>query len=277
MNPHRLLLVDPDVAARNGLSGLLQREGRMIASAGDRGEALARARETPYDLVVASHDSNPSGGLGLLRRLRAIRPETRVILTGSADPALIVAAMRERAYGYFHEPFPQSALADMAQLALDATSWRDEIRVISADPSWIGFEVRCKLEAAERATQFARAILSSLPGKACEDVSAAFRELLFNAVEHGGRLDPRKHVRVSLVHGGHSLVGQIQDPGKGFSMRRLPHAAICNPGDAPTRHLEIREERGQRPGGFGILISRSLVDELAYNQRGNAAMFVKYL
>jgi hypothetical protein len=58
---------------------------------------------------------------------------------------------------------------------------------------------------------------------------------------------------------------------------RLPHAAISNPGDSPTRHVEIREQVGQRPGGFGILISRSLVDELAYNERGNAAMFVKYL
>jgi anti-sigma regulatory factor (Ser/Thr protein kinase) len=149
--------------------------------------------------------------------------------------------------------------------------------VISADPAWVGFDVRCKMEAAERATQFAREIVSDLPGRACEDVTAAFRELLFNAIEHGGKLDPRKRVRVSLVHGGRSLVGQIQDPGKGFSLGRLPHAAISNPDEAPTKHVEIREEQGQRPGGFGILISRSLVDELAYNERGNVAQFVKYL
>jgi anti-sigma regulatory factor (Ser/Thr protein kinase)/CheY-like chemotaxis protein len=269
--------VDADAGSRNRLSNLLQREGRSIRSADDRDQALAYAREGPYDLVVASHDSDPSGGLRLLRRLRGIRPETRVILMGKADPALIVAAMREHVYVYFHEPVPQSALADMAQLALDSTSWRDDIRVISADPSWAGFEVRCKMEAAERATQFAREILVSLPGKVCEDVTAAFRELLFNAIEHGGKLDPRKRVRVSLVHGGHALVGQIQDPGKGFALGRLPHAAISNPDDSPTLHAEVREERGQRPGGFGILISRSLVDELAYNERGNAAMFVKYL
>jgi DNA-binding NarL/FixJ family response regulator len=272
-----LLLVGADAGIRNRLTSLLQREGRTIRGAGDPGQALAYARQAPYDLVVAAHDSDPSGGLRLLRRLRAIRPETRVILTGNADSALIVAAMRQRVYGYFHEPIAQSALADMAQLALDSTSWRNDIRMMSSDPSWIAFDVRCKIEAAERATQFARAILSSLPGTACEDVTAAFRELLFNAVEHGGRLDPRKRVRVSLVRAGHALVGQIQDPGKGFSLGRLPHAAICNPDDSPILHAEIREERGQRPGGFGILISRSLVDGLAYNQRGNAALFVKYL
>lgn len=277
MSPRRLLLVDADAGIHNTLNNLLQREGRSIRSAYDSGEALSYARETPYDLVVASPGLNPSDGPRLLRRLRAIRPETRVILTGSADPTLIVGAMREHVYGYFHKPLPQGALADLAQLALDSTSWRDDIRVISANPSWIGLEVRCTLDAAERVTHFAREILSGLPVKACEDVTAAFRELLFNAVEHGGKLDPRKRVRVSLVRAGHSLIVHIQDPGKGFSLGRLPHAAISNPDDSPTRHVEIREERGQRPGGFGILISRSLVDELAYNERGNAALFVKYL
>ena len=34
---------------------------------------------------------------------------------------------------------------------------------------------------------------------------------------------------------------------------------------------------GQRPGGFGILMSRQLVDDLLYNERGNAVLFVKYL
>jgi anti-sigma regulatory factor (Ser/Thr protein kinase) len=41
--------------------------------------------------------------------------------------------------------------------------------------------------------------------------------------------------------------------------------------------VEVRAERGQRPGGFGILMTRSLVDELVYNQRGNEVLFVKYL
>jgi anti-sigma regulatory factor (Ser/Thr protein kinase)/ActR/RegA family two-component response regulator len=273
LSPRRLLLVGTDA----GTLELLQREDRQIRCVQESSQALAYVREAPCDLVVASHGSDPSAGLRLVRRLRAIRPETRVILTGDAGSAMIVAAMRQRVYGYFHEPVTQSALADMAHLALASTSWRDDIRVTSADLSWVEFDVRCKMEAAERATQFAREILSCLPAKACEDASAAFRELLFNAVEHGGHLDPRKRARVSLVHGRHALVGQIQDPGKGFSLGRLPHAAISNPDDSPTRHVEIREQVGQRPGGFGILISRSLVDELAYNERGNAAMFVKYL
>jgi anti-sigma regulatory factor (Ser/Thr protein kinase) len=74
-----------------------------------------------------------------------------------------------------------------------------------------------------------------------------------------------------------AVIVQIQDPGKGFSLDALPHAAISNPEDSPIHHVEVRAEAGQRPGGFGILMSRNLVDELIYNERGNGVLFVKYL
>jgi len=32
-----------------------------------------------------------------------------------------------------------------------------------------------------------------------------------------------------------------------------------------------------RPGGFGVLLTRHLVDELIYNQAGNDVLLVKYL
>jgi anti-sigma regulatory factor (Ser/Thr protein kinase) len=69
----------------------------------------------------------------------------------------------------------------------------------------------------------------------------------------------------------------MRDPGKGFSLAAIRHAAVCNPEDSPTRHVEIRAEQGQRPGGFGILMASKLVDELLYNERGNEVMFVKNL
>jgi hypothetical protein len=82
---------------------------------------------------------------------------------------------------------------------------------------------------------------------------------------------------VSLLRTSRSVIVLIHDPGTGFSLELLPHAAISNPSESPTRHLEVRAEHGQRPGGFGILMTRNLVDELLYNERGNAVVFVKYL
>lgn len=277
MNPRRLLVFDTDPALHELLAPLLQREGRSIQDAYERHEALEALRHSDCDLVLAGQGRNGDEGLKLLRRMRSIRPEVKVILAGGRDPAGALAAIRERAYAYFHKPIPAGPLADMVQLALDATVWRDDIRVASARPEWITLEVRCKLEAAERTTQFIREILADLESQQAEDVAAAFRELLINAIEHGGKSDAGKRVRASLLRTSRAVMVHIADPGKGFSLEALPHAAISNPADSPTKHIEYREEQGQRAGGFGILMSRHLVDELLYNQRGNAVLAVKYL
>ena len=41
--------------------------------------------------------------------------------------------------------------------------------------------------------------------------------------------------------------------------------------------MTVRESMGIREGGFGILMSRGLVDELQYNDKGNEVRLVKYL
>ncbi len=277
VNPSRLLVFDIDPVFHELLAPVLRREGRSIQDAYDRHEALEALRHSDCDLILAGQGRNGDEGLKLLRRMRSIRPETKVILAGSRDPAGALAAIRERAYAYFHKPIPASPLADMVQLALDTTAWRDDIRVASARPEWITLEVRCKLEAAERTTQFIREMLADLEPQTAEDIAIAFRELLINGIEHGGKSDAHRRVRASLLRTSRAVVTHIADPGKGFSLQALPHAAISNPDGSPTKHIEYREEQGQRAGGFGILMSRHLVDELLYNQRGNAVLAVKYL
>jgi anti-sigma regulatory factor (Ser/Thr protein kinase) len=73
------------------------------------------------------------------------------------------------------------------------------------------------------------------------------------------------------------LLYRIADPGEGFDIDRLRHAAISNPDDNPLQHAFVREEQGLRPGGLGLAITRSLVDELIYNEARNEVVFVKYL
>jgi CheY-like chemotaxis protein/anti-sigma regulatory factor (Ser/Thr protein kinase) len=271
-----VLLVDSDPEVHRSLVGSLQRDDRRVDELYDGHEALAQLRATPYDVLVAGQGRNGLDGLKLLRRARAIRSDLKVIVTGEADPTHVLNAIRHRAYGYFHQPLSPGPVADMVQQALDSGEWKDDIRVVSARPEWVTLDVRCKLEAAERTTHYLREVQCDLPMQAGEDIAVAFRELLMNAIEHGGKYDPRKRVRLSLVRTSRSVIFHIHDPGTGFSLDFLPHAAISNPVGAPTKHVEIRAEQGQRPGGFGILMSRNLVDELLYNERGNAVLFVKY-
>ena len=41
--------------------------------------------------------------------------------------------------------------------------------------------------------------------------------------------------------------------------------------------MQVREDKGIRPGGFGLLMVRANVDELLYNEKRNEVVFVKYL
>jgi DNA-binding NarL/FixJ family response regulator len=271
-----VLLVDSDPEVHRTLADSLRRDDRRIDELFDGKDALAQLRSTEWDVLVAGQGRNGLDGLKLLRRARAIRPELKVIVAGEPDPTRVLSAIRHRAYGYFHKPLLPGPVAEMVQQALDSSTWKDDIRVVSARPEWVTLDVRCKLDAAERTTHYLREIHVDLPPQARDDIAVAFRELLMNAIEHGGKYDPRKRVRLSLLRTSRSVIAHIHDPGTGFSFDFLPHAAVSNPSGAPTKHVEIRAEQGQRPGGFGILMSRNLVDELLYNERGNAVLFVKY-
>jgi two-component system, OmpR family, response regulator len=275
--PRSLLLIDADPAVQDHLSGLLKRDDREIQHAPGSKEALLLLRNGPIDLVLAGQGSNGFDGLKLLRRVRSISPATKVILTGELEPPDIIAAIRQRAFGYLHRPLTDGPLSELVQQALDCDTWQDDIRVVSARPEWITLDVRCKIDAADRTTHFLREITCHLSAPLSEDVASAFRELLMNAIEHGGKNDPHKRVRTSILHTARAIIVHIHDPGTGFSLDFLPHAAISNPADSPIRHVEVRAESGKRPGGFGILLTKNLVDELLYNERGNAVLFIKYL
>ncbi len=277
MSSRCLLVVDADPAVHELMAAVSERQGRRVRDVYDGREALECLKSNACEVVLAGQGRNGFDAFQLLRRARSVRPNARVIVTGEVNPARAIDAIRERAFSYFHKPLAEGPLADIVQQAFDASAWKDDIRVLSARPDWITLDVRCKIEAAERVTHLVREAEADLPMAVRDDVAVAFRELLMNAVEHGGKQDPRKRVRASLVRTAHSLIVHIADPGTGFSLDFLPHAAISNPADSPIRHVEIRAEQGQRPGGFGILMTRHLVDELHYNERGNAVMFLKNL
>lgn len=95
----------------------------------------------------------------------------------------------------------------------------------------------------------------------------ALYELGQNAIEWGNHGDLSKTVHIRLRSDDRCLHLSVADEGQGFNPKELPHAAHE---EDPIRHLEIREQLGLREGGFGILITRGLVDQLKYNAAGNA-------
>jgi anti-sigma regulatory factor (Ser/Thr protein kinase) len=165
----------------------------------------------------------------------------------------------------------------MINEALEIARWDDGIELLSALPNWVTLKLRCRAFTADRVIQFCNELKMDLPQKDREYIGTAFREMLLNAIEHGGHYDPELRVEVSYVRTSRVIIYEIRDPGKGFPIGSLPQAAVSNPSDDPIRHVVYRIEHGLRPGGFGMLITKGLVDELLYNEQGNQVMLIKFL
>ena len=271
------LIVGSDKHLEEALSSLLTLRGWSIRRAPDNQAALSAARAQTLDLVVTGEKTSGVEDVELLRQVRAAHPHTRVIvLTDDSTSADALASMRAHAFSYFSQPFTVEAVADMVGIAMDQPCWDDGIEVLSATPELISLLVRCDPPTATRLLQFFHEI-STLPEQEKEAVAFAFREMLLNAMQHGARFDPRQYVEVFYVRGRHMVACRVKDPGEGFTLDELHHAAVSNPGDNPIRHVIYREAAGLPPGGYGILLARHMVDELIYGERGNDVLLVKYL
>jgi anti-sigma regulatory factor (Ser/Thr protein kinase)/CheY-like chemotaxis protein len=241
------------------------------------GSALEMLREKPYGLVLTGDETSSKEDVELLRQIRIARPHTRmIILTKKSTPADVIAAMRERAFSYFSEPYSMTDFTQMLQLATSAPVWDEGIEVLAATQQWIRLLARCDMRTANRLLQFIHEI-ADLPEQERTAVGTAFRELLMNAIEHGARFDSSQHVEIAYLRTKYAVVCRVKDPGQGFSLDELRHAAVTNPPDAPLLHLEERNKQGLRPGGFGILMAKHIVDELIYGESGNDVILIKYL
>jgi PAS domain S-box-containing protein len=167
-------------------------------------------------------------------------------------------------------------LLNVVRDALQSSDVPVAIEVISAHPTWVELLVPCTRDAAEQIQPVVARLGADLPADVVESVGDAFRELLLNAIEWGGRLDPNHKVRIACVRTNRVLIYRIADPGPGFKLEDLDHAAIAHPGD-PLEHMKVREQKGLRAGGFGLLMVRAKVDELVYNEKQNEVIFMKYL
>ena len=275
---NNILIVDDDPDIHHLLAVALGSGKYLIADAYNGLEALSVLEARPCELVITDIRMPGLDGLELLRRIHEVRQDTKVlVMTAESTPATVISSLRDQAAGYFSKPFSLDAVADMVARALSAPAAEGDIEVLSAIPRWISLQLRCKLDTAEKLNPFLREMGTDLTAEEREDVGTAFRELLMNAIEHGGRSDPNKTVQVDYVRTGKSIIYRVRDPGEGFSLDNLPHAAISNSPDAPFEHVDVRDRLGLRPGGFGILLIRNLADELIYNQKGNEVLLIKYV
>jgi serine/threonine-protein kinase RsbW len=94
-------------------------------------------------------------------------------------------------------------------------------------------------------------------------VHLAAEEAIVNAILHGNRLDPTKKVRVSCRVSSRHVRVEVTDEGPGFRPEEVPDCT--------------REDRLEEPGGRGLLLMRSFMTRIEYNDRGNSVLLEKKL
>jgi CheY-like chemotaxis protein/anti-sigma regulatory factor (Ser/Thr protein kinase) len=274
----RILVVEDDRVTRHVLRGVLKAAGHSVVTAANGLAGLKRLGQEPFDLVLLDVWMPRLTGLDVLARLRErpLRPRV-IVMTTDDTPETLLRAVREQAYQYVKKPVDPEELLRLVSEALAAAPVGPPIEVVSARRDWVELLVPCDRASAERIQGFMAHLAADLDEETRDSLGRVFRELLLNAVEWGGQLDPSRQVRISCLRARRMLLYRIADPGEGFRLEDLPHAAIGKPSDQPFAHEVVRQEKGLRPGGFGLLLAQAMVDELIYNERRNEVVFVKYL
>ena len=273
----KILVADDDRTTRFAVSSMLKKAGYAVTAAKDGAEALRNIQRKTFDLAFLDIWMPGLTGLEVLARVREGESHPKIIMmTSDATPETVLRAIREQAYEYLSKPFPPKEAVEVAERALKQNA-SPPIEVISAKPHWVELLIPCTREAAERIQSFLMKLEADLPDHLRDTIGLAFKELLLNAVEWGGKLDPNRKVRIAHVRSSRLLLYRVADPGPGFSFKDLTHAAVGQPADEPIAHVNIRDQLGIRPGGFGIAMIRAMADELLYNETQNEVIFIKYL
>jgi anti-sigma regulatory factor (Ser/Thr protein kinase)/CheY-like chemotaxis protein len=227
------------------------------------------------DVVLLSPTTSAADALRLAAEARRLQPGVRVVVfAADLTRADVIAALKNEVFGCFTVPADPAELRQAISEALAANGWENGIRVESAVPHWIALRVSCRRVTAERLTHFMDEMAGDLPDSERYQLITAFREVLLNAMEHGAGFDPDKVVDVHAVRTQRTLVYYFKDPGPGFNVNQP--TMVASEQD-PLSHLELREAAGKRAGGFGLLLTGKLVDELYFNERGNEVILVKHL
>jgi serine/threonine-protein kinase RsbW len=87
------------------------------------------------------------------------------------------------------------------------------------------------------------------------DIEVALREALLNAIIHGNREDPRKHVYLTILCDANEEISiVIRDEGLGFDLSSIPDPT------APAHRMSTH--------GRGIYLMQALMDEVLFEEGG---------
>ena len=125
----KILLVDDEKHLRRSLAIALEEWGHEVVEASSGQEALERAAEEIYDIVITDLIMEPMDGMALLKEVRRISPHTEIMLMsahGTIDRA--VEAIRHGAADFVVKPFAMEHMEQVLKRLIEQMDLRRTVR-----------------------------------------------------------------------------------------------------------------------------------------------------
>lgn len=243
----------------------------FVAATGTDG--LRKAIELQPDVVLLDLMLPDIHGFEVCRKLR-LEPATRttpvVMVTALGDDQNRRRGFWVGANAYVTKPYGAEDLYGAIDVAL---TWKRGL-----DRQCVAGEIHVQLNSEPIFLQDVNEFLTSLfretplSSEQIMQLRQAIMEMGQNAIEWGNRHRVDELVDITYRVFGDRIEIVVRDQGQGFNPKELPHAALP---DDPLAHMDVREKLGLREGGFGLLISRGMLDELRHNAKGNEVTLIK--
>jgi len=288
-----VLVVDDSNLDRTLVSEILAGgDGIEVATVGGGAEALSFLSERTPDLVLTDLVMPEPDGLQLVRTLSEAHPSLPVILmTSQGSEEIAMEALRSGAASYVPKSsFGPDLLTVVEEVLEFSRERRTEEELFGAlVRKECAFELACEGRLLRPLVKHLQRSLSQLgwcDETTCTQLGVALSEALQNAFEHGNlevsseerdrgmgsyqalldersRAEPYCHRRIKVVAQFDREQARfvIADDGPGFDPSDLPD---------PTA-----EQNLERLSGRGVLLMRTFMDEVTFNESGNVVTLVK--
>jgi len=275
-----VLVVDDEQNIRKLISNVLAKTSEYtVHTAGDGQEALEwlQAQAWRCDLVVTDMQMPRMRGDELIRSVMGTHPEIpMIVLTAHRNDQNVIQCLQLGSVEYLLKPVSVDRLLQTVRRVFDRharfAGVGEQIVVSSGVQGWVEITAPTDFEYVERFNKFTT-LLGSIPLSDEEkgDIRVAVDELGQNAVEWGNRNDRNKRIHLSYCIFRDRIVFKIEDEGEGFSPARLRDPSVD-----PLAHIVERMKEGKRAGGYGVFITKKLMDDVLYNESGNTVLMTKF-
>jgi CheY-like chemotaxis protein len=292
-----VLVVDDSPVDRRLASSLLSRGTTLSVETADNGRAaLEYIKHCEPDIVVTDLQMPELDGLGLIRRIRMHHPRVPVVLTAHGSEDLAVEALEAGAASYVPKSVLPEKLLDTVEQVLAMSRADRSFDRLTQCLAWTEFAIQLDNDAAliDPLVDVVQRLVEKL--QLCDAtgrvrIGIALEEALLNALYRGNlelSFEQMQEDRCNLLQGLSMGLAEQRRAEPPYGDRKIfvkvnlspdelrllvrdegPGFDVCPVADSDDPAGLVRE------GGRGLVLMRTFMDEVTYNESGNEVLMIK--